>query len=483
MSVTWLWLAPLLAAPLVWAAPSAKAARALAVATAAFVLVYSLSLVFPFMSGEGVLRLAEVGDPGAYGIRYHVAVDGISLALCWLTAFLLVVCFAASWDGPHGNAWWAAFLGLEAAVMGVFTMQNLFWFYVFWDAALIPMFFIIGLWGSDGRRKAALKFVLYTFVGGLALLVGLGGLVALHHQATGVWTWEIAELTKGTATGPAAQWVFLAICAGFAVKVPMFPLHNWLPEAHTEAPAAGSVMLAGVMLKMGVYGFMRVALPAFPTLAAEALPWAGTLGVVSILYGALCAMAQNDLKKLIAFTSVSHMGFCMVGLFSLTQEGIAGASLQMINHGLSTGGLFLLVGFLYERAHRRGLDDFGGLAETAPWFAFFFAFVTLSSIGLPGLNGFVGEVLSLYGLSRVSLGLAVPASLGAVLAAAYGLPAFQRVFWAPAGPGSHSAHVHDLTGREKAVLWSLAAPILVLGLYPGPLLKLMAPAIEALAQR
>lgn len=483
MSLTWLWLGPLLAAPLVWSAPSARAARLLACATAGVVLAYALALGFPFASEDGVLRLAELGAPGAYGIRYHVAVDGVSLALCWLTAFLTAVCFAASWDGPHGNAWWAAFLGLEAAVMGVFTMQNLFWFYVFWDAALIPMFFIIGLWGSDGRRKAALKFVLYTFVGGLALLVGLGGLVAMHHQATGVWTWEIAELTQGTAAGPGAVWVFLAICAGFAVKVPMFPLHNWLPEAHTEAPAAGSVMLAGVMLKMGVYGFMRVALPAFPAEAAAALPWAGALGVASILYGALCAMAQKDLKKLIAFTSVSHMGFCMVGLFSLTSEGVAGASLQMINHGLSTGGLFLLVGFLYERAHRRGLDDFGGLAETAPWFAFFFAFVTLSSIGLPGLNGFVGEALSLYGLSRVSLPMAGLASLGAVLAAAYGLPAFQRVFWAPPGPASRSAHVHDLTGREKAVLWSLALPILFLGLYPAPLLKMMAPAIEVLSLR
>lgn len=483
MSLTWLWLAPLLAAPLVWAAPSRGAARLLAVGVAGAVLAYALALAIPFAAEDGVLRLAEAGASGAWGIRYHVAVDGVSLALCWLTAFLLVVCFAACWDGPHGNAWWAAFLALEAAVMGVFTMQNLFWFYVFWDAALIPMFFIIGLWGSDGRRKAALKFVLYTFVGGLTLLVGLGGLVALHHQATGVWTWEVAELTRATARGPWAVWVFAAICAGFAVKVPMFPVHNWLPEAHTEAPAAGSVMLAGVMLKMGVYGFMRVALPAFPTLAAEALPWAASLGVASILYGALCAMAQKDLKKLIAFTSVSHMGFCMVGLFSLTREGVAGAALQMINHGLSTGGLFLLVGFLYERAHRRGLDDFGGLAETAPWFTFFFAFITLSSIGLPGLNGFVGEALSLYGLSRASLPFAAAASLGAVLAAAYGLPAFQRVFWAPPGPGSVSAHVHDLNLREKAVLWALAAPILLLGLYPAPLLALMSPAVEALAFR
>ncbi|MBI3297403.1 MAG: NADH-quinone oxidoreductase subunit M [Elusimicrobia bacterium] len=478
-----LWIIPAGAAALTLAAPSARAARALALLTAAAVLAYSLTLIVPFRAQDGVLRLVELGAPGAYGIRYSVAVDGVSLALCWLTAFLTVLSLGASWAGGHGKGFWAAFLALEAAIMGVFTMQNLFWFYFFWDASLIPMFFIIGLWGSANRRKAAFKFILYTFVGGLALLVGLTGLVALHHQATGTWTWEIAELTRGTAGGPWAKYVFLAIAAGFAVKVPVFPLHNWLPDAHTEAPAAGSVMLAGAMLKMGVYGFLRVLVPAFPALSAEALPWAAGLGVASILYGALCAMAQSDLKRLIAFTSVSHMGFCVVGIFSLTPEGLSGAALQMLNHGLSTGGLFLLVGFLYERAHTRGLDDFGGLAATAPWFTFFFAFVMLSSIGLPGLNGFVGEALTLYGLLQACWPLALAASLGAVLAAAYGLPSFQRVFWAPPGPSSRSGEVSDMTLREQAILWSLAAPILGLGLFPKPLLALMAPAVAALARR
>jgi len=429
-------------------------------------------------------RAEEIGSAAAYGIRYRVGVDGISLSLCWLTALLTFLALLSSGlRGDLPSSYWASFLGLESALMGVFTAQNLFYFYIFWDLALIPMFFIIGLWGSQGRRAASMKFILYTFIGSLSLLLGIIGLAVLYYARTGIWTWDIPSLARASFEGPAARWVFAAAAVGFAVKIPVFPLHNWLPDAHTEAPAAGSVMLAGAMLKMGVYGFLRILVPAFPGLSASALPWLGTLGVVNILYGAACAMAQTDLKRLVAYTSISHLGFCLVGIFSLTPAGLAGGSLQMINHGLSTGGLFILVGMLYERAHRRGLADFGGLARLAPWFAFFFGFILLSSIGLPGLNGFVGEAMSLAGMARVSIPLAAFGSAGAVLAAAYGIPAYQKIFWAPAGERSVSRVITDMEPVERLILWVLAALILWLGVYPKPLLSLLEPALAPLAGR
>ncbi|HAH05837.1 MAG TPA: Fe-S-binding domain-containing protein [Elusimicrobia bacterium] len=481
MLLTWLWLAPALAMIVVWAMPSRGLARGTALLFSLGLFAYSLWLLAPY--SEGLLHLEELGVAGPLGIRYRLSVDGIALSLCWLSALLTVLSLAASWKADVPNAFWASFLGLEAALMGVFCARDLFYFYLFWDIALIPMFFIIGLWGSSGRRKASLKFVLYTFLGSLSLLIGLLALVTLHHQATGVWTWDMSALEKTPIAGRAALWTYAALALGFAVKIPVFPLHNWLPDAHTEAPAAGSVMLAGSMLKMGLFGFLRVLLPVFPDLSAAALPVLGGLGVVNILYGALCAMAQSDLKRLVAFTSVSHLGFCLVGLFSLTAAGIAGASLQMLNHGLSTGGLFLLVGMLYERAHRRGLNDFGELASRTPIFAFFFAFILLSSIGLPGLNGFVGETMCLAGMAKASLPLTALGLIGTVLAAAYGLPAFQAVFWAPAGPGSASPGLADLDLRERLILWTLVALILWLGLYPRPMLELLEPAASALAQR
>ncbi|MBI5242920.1 MAG: NADH-quinone oxidoreductase subunit M [Elusimicrobia bacterium] len=483
MLLTWLWLAPAAAMLVVWALPSRRLSRAAALAVSAGVLAYSLWLLAPYAAGEGLLRLEESGRAGPLGIRYHLAVDGIALPLCWLTALLSALSIAASWKADVPNAFWASFLGLESALMGVFLSRDLFYFFIFWDMALVPMFFIIGLWGSEGRRKAALKFALYTFLGSLSLLIGLAALATFHHGATGVWTWDMGELTRTPVMGRAAIWIYAALALGFAVKIPVFPLHNWLPDAHTEAPAAGSVMLAGSMLKMGLFGFLRILLPVFPELSAAALPFLGGLGVVNILYGAFCAMAQSDLKRLVAFTSVSHLGFCLVGIFSLTAAGIAGGSLQMLNHGLSTGGLFLLVGMLYERAHRRGLSDFGALASRTPVFAFFFCFILLSSIGLPGLNGFVGEMLSLAGMAQVSRLLAALGLLGAVLAAAWGLPAFQAVFWAPPGTDSVSDKIADLDLRERAILWVLLVLILWIGLYPRPLLELMEPAVSALAQR
>ncbi|MBI5203265.1 MAG: NADH-quinone oxidoreductase subunit M [Elusimicrobia bacterium] len=479
--LTRLWLFPAVAALAAWLAPSRKSSRAVALAASALAFGYSLWLLVPFSAGSGALRLEELWSAGSeLGLRYRVGVDGLSLSLCWLTTLLTLLGLAGSGSHERENGYWAAFLALEAGLLGLFVVQNLFYFYLFWEIILLPMFFIIGLWGSDNRRYAAYKFLLYTFLGSLFLLVGFIALPTYHHAATGKWTFDIPELARTALDPKASPWLYAAIALGFAVKIPVLPLHNWLPDAHTEAPAAGSVLLAGVMLKAGVYGFLRILLPVFPDVSAAALPWLGGLGVANILYGALCAMAQGDLKRLVAYTSISHLGFCLVGMFSMTGEGLAGASLQMLNHGLSTGALFLMIGMVYERVHRRGVDDFGGLADVAPWLAFFFAFTLLSSIGLPGLNGFVGEMLSLLGMARVCGLLAGLGVLGTILAACYALPAFQKVFWAPAGAGSATSKMTDLTLGERSILWTLAALILWLGVYPQPMLALLEPSLTPL---
>ncbi|UPT75244.1 MAG: NADH-quinone oxidoreductase subunit M [Elusimicrobiota bacterium] len=346
--------------------------------------------------GAGLATVVEEGPRLAFGVSYALSADALSLGLIALTAFLNLVCVAASWELDVPPAYWACFLALASALTGVFLARDLFLFYVFWEATLIPMFFIIGLWGSSNRLHAALKFFLFTFAGSVFMLLAILALVSAHHRVTGVWTWDLAALDAKTL-GASAKWVFWGLVLGFAVKIPVAPLHTWLPDAHTEAPAAGSVMLAGVMLKMGVYGLLKIALPLFPDLAWDALPVIGGLAAFSTVYGALCAMAQTDLKRMIAYSSVAHLGFCVLGVMSRTAQGLTGGTLQLVNHGLTTGALFLLVGFLYERAHKRGLSDFGGLAGRAPYFAFFFGFATLASIGLPGLNGFVGEFMALSG--------------------------------------------------------------------------------------
>jgi NADH-quinone oxidoreductase subunit M len=469
MSLTWLWLAPALGGLLTLAC--GKRARHAALAIAAGALAY-----FLWLSRAGMLL--ESGPELIFGLRYTLGADGLSLSLCGLTAFLTVISLAASWKQDLSAGFWASFLFLESALLGVFLVRDLFFFYIFWEASLIPMFFIIGLWGSAGRKHAAMKFFLFTFFGSLFLLLGLLAAVTAHHAATGVWTWDMG-LLKGPG-GLLGAAVFTALVIGFGVKIPIVPIHTWLPDAHTEAPAAGSIMLAGVMLKMGAYGFLRVLLPLFPDLAWSALPALGALAAINILWGSICAFAQKDLKRLVAYSSIAHLGFCLLGLFSRTPEGLAGGALQLLNHGLTTGSLFMLVGFLYERAHKRGLSDFGGLLARAPWLTFFFGLTTMASIGLPGLNGFVGEFLSLAGMARALPFFAVVGAFGVVLSAAYSLPAFQVVFWAEPGEGSVSEHVTDLDGREKALAWTLAILMLAIGLCPGPLLKMLEPALSGL---
>jgi NADH-quinone oxidoreductase subunit M len=471
-----LWAGP--AAAAVVTALSCRAAKHLALLFS--LAVFGLSLYAGAGGAAALPSLSYASAPWAFGIRYSLGVDGLSLPLLWLTGFLTVIVILSSLRQERPAAFYAAFLALESALMGVFIVRDLFFFYIFWEAALIPMFFIIGLWGSENRRHAAMKFFLFTFAGSVLMLLGFLALVTQYHRVSGVWTWDMAALRGAGAQGKLALAIFVSMVLGFGVKVPMVPLHTWLPDAHTEAPAAGSIMLAGVMLKMGVYGFLRVAIPMFPDLSWKLLPALGWVAAAGCVYGALCAMAQQDLKRLVAYSSVAHLGFCLLGVFSRTDEGLTGGSLQLLNHGLTTGALFLLVGFLYDRAHKRGLGDFGDLASRAPWLTFFFGFSIFASIGLPGLNGFVGEFMSLAGVTTRLPALGVAGVVGVTLAAAYALPAFSAVFWGARAPHSVSDHVDDLTFFERGLCWALCLPMLVIGLYPKPLLTLIATGVKGL---
>ncbi len=477
--LTLLWTAPLLGGFLTLLLAGDRAPRlprrlALLIATALFLYTAAIPLA------AGSFNLTELGLDLAWGIRYSLALDGLSYALVLLTAFLTMISLLGSWKEGHSAGFWASFLFLESALMGVFLARDLFLFYIFWEASLIPMFFIIGLWGSANRRHAAVKFFLYTFGGSLFLLLGALLLVNERHAATGLWSWDMSRL-RLDGGGPLSVFIFISMAIGFAVKIPVFPFHTWLPDAHTEAPAAGSVMLAGVMLKMGLYGFLRILYPVFPGVGAQLLPWLGGLAAFNAIYGAFGAMVQTDLKRLIAYSSVAHLGFCLMGIASLTPEGIAGGSLQMINHGLTTGALFLMVGFIYERSHKRGLSDFGALARTAPALGFFFGLACLASVGVPGMNGFVGEFMSLAGMMRALPIAAMAALLGVGLAPAYLLPAFGKVFWNDPGPDSCASKVTDLDGRERAILWALSGLMLVIGLYPSPWLDFFRAAASQLS--
>jgi NADH-quinone oxidoreductase subunit M len=453
--------------------------RWMALAFSLAATLYGLVLLGPACAGAWHVA-ASASSSWTFGISYILDCDGLSWSLCFLTAFLTLICVVSSWNKDVSSGYWAAFLFLESALIGVFLARDLFLFFVFWEAVLIPMFLIIGIWGMEGRRHAAMKFFLFTFFGSIFLLIGSIALVTSHHSATGVWTWDMAAL-KGPG-GTAGVLIFAAMALGFAVKIPLVPLHTWLPDAHTEAPAAGSVMLAGVLLKMGVYGFLRILWPVFPQLSWELMPWLMLLAGINVVYGALCAMAQNDLKRLIAYSSVAHLGFCLLGVLSRTPEGLLGGSLQLLNHGITTGALFLLVGFLYDRGHRRGLQDYGELYNRAPWLTFFFGFSTMASVGLPGLNGFVGEFMSLIGVARVLPRFVFVGVIGVTLSAAYALPAFQSVFLGAAGARSVSAGVTDLDGRESSLLWVLCGAMLAIGLYPGPLLRILEPFLLGLVR-
>lgn len=409
------------------------------------------------------------------GIRYHVAVDGLSLWLVVLTTFLVPVALIASWRSISHRLreFLAAMLVLEAGMLGVFVAMDMFLFYIFWEVMLVPMYFLIGVWGGERRVYAAVKFVLYTVAGSLLMLAGIIALYYLHGAATGRYTFDIATITgNASVIGVAEQrWLFWAFGLAFFIKVPLFPFHTWLPDAHVEAPTAGSVVLAGVLLKMGTYGLMRFNLPIFPDAAKEYATLIASLAVVGIIYGALVAMVQPDLKKLVAYSSVSHLGFVVLGIFSFTEQGMQGALYQMLNHGISTGALFIIVGMVYDRRHTRLISELGGLAGIMPVYSALFLVVTLSSIALPLLNGFVGEFLVLVGtftssqLPHARL-FATLAALGMILSAVYMLWMYQRVVFGEV-TNPENKKLKDLNFRERLALAPIVALIFVMGIYPS----------------
>jgi NADH-quinone oxidoreductase subunit M len=413
-----------------------------------------------------------------FGVSYAVGVDGISLLLIVLTGFLTPISLLCSWESIHKKTrTFSMFvLLLEAAMIGVFVSLDLFLFYVFWDAMLIPMYFLIGIWGYDRRIYAAVKFILYTMAGSVLMLLAIIGLAVLHSAQTGSYSFDLLRLYDISIPSGTQFWFFLAFALAFAIKVPLFPFHTWLPDAHVQAPTAGSVILAGVLLKMGTYGLVRFAFPLFPEAAALFAPYLAFLAVVGIIYGALVAMVQPDMKKLVAYSSVSHLGFVVLGIAAMNTQGVQGAVYQMLNHGVSTGGLFLIVGMLSDRRHTRLISEYGGLKKVTPRLVAAFLIITLSSIGLPGLNGFVGEFLILLGAFAWNPKFAAFAASGVILSATYMLWMFQRVNYGPVS--EKNAALPDLTRREWFVLAPIIAMTVVMGVVPNLFLRPMGPSIE-----
>ena len=456
---------------------------ALAVSLASFATTLALWYAFN-PDADGFQFVERVSWMPSFGIDYLLGVDGISLMLLVLTGFLTPLALLCSWESieEHVKAFSVLVLVLETAMMGVFVSLDLFLFYVFWDAMLIPMYFLIGVWGYDQRVYAAVKFMLYTMAGSVLMLIAIIALSVLHHQATGVYTFDVTKLYELSIAHDVQLWLFLAFALAFAIKVPLFPLHTWLPDAHVQAPTAGSVILAGVLLKMGTYGLVRFAFPLFPHAAQVCAPWLGFLAVTGIVYGALVAMVQPDMKKLVAYSSVSHLGFVVLGISSMNVEGMQGAVYQMLAHGVSTGGLFIIVGMLSDRRHTRLIAEFGGLKSVMPKLVAAFLIITLSSIGLPGLNGFVGEFLTILGGFRWRPELAVVATSGVILSAVYMLWMFQRVNYGEVTNPKNAA-LPDLSPREWATLGPAVAMAVVMGVFPTIFLAPSEPAVRAVVER
>jgi NADH-quinone oxidoreductase subunit M len=457
--------------------------RSLALAVAVVTFGLSLPLYWRFDATSADYQFEESARwLPTLGANYHLGIDGISLLLVLLTTFMTPIALASAWRAisERTKEFVITLLVLETGMVGVFVSLDLFLFYVFWEAMLIPMYFVIGVWGGPERIYAAVKFVLYTLVGSLLMLVAILALYYQHGTVTGVFTFDVPTLARWVMpAGSAQSLMFLAFALAFAIKVPLFPFHTWLPDAHVEAPTAGSVILAAVLLKMGTYGFLRFCLPLFPDASLRYGPLIFALAVVGIVYGAWVSTVQPDLKKLVAYSSVSHLGFVMLGIFTLNVQGLMGGVIQMINHGLSTGALFLMVGMIYERRHTRLIAEFGGLWKVIPLFSALFLVVSLSSLGLPGLNGFVGEFLILLGTFQVNPWLAAAAATGIIFAAVYLLWMYQRVIF---GEITHDENrtLRDLAPREWAVLVPVLLFIVWIGVYPISFTRPAEATVEAL---
>ena len=451
------------------------------------VFVLSLGLWWTFDAGYGGMQMESVTPwIEAWGVSYALGVDGISLFMVLLTTFSTSIAILGSFNyiKTRERAFYALMLLLEAGVIGVFVATDVLLFYIFFELTLVPMYFIVGIWGGDRRIYAAIKFFLYTAFGSLLMLVGILYLYFKAKTFLGVPTFAWADLLQVPLTGTEQLWLFSAFALAFSVKVPVFPLHTWLPDAHVEAPTPGSVILAAVLLKMGTYGFLRFLLPLFPVAAQHptVVSVMLVLAVIGILYTAWVAAVQPDAKKLVAYTSVAHMGFVVLGIFALTVNGIQGGLVVMISHGISTGALFLLLGMLYERRHTRVIEDFGGLGRVAPWLATAFVITALASIGLPGTSGFVGEFLALMGAFETHPTIAVVASLGVIFAAYYMLPMVQKIFFNKLDK-PENREVPDLSGREIAVLAPLVALMIGIGWNPTPILERMEPSVRTVLER
>jgi len=480
--------------PLLWAVaglaiPSKGALKYWALAGSLLTLVVSLMVFQRYEAAGAEFQMTEsvAWLPGV-GISYAVGLDGISLWLVMLTTFLMPVAILASFTAVEERLkeYYLLLLSLETGMLGAFIATDTFLFYVFWEAMLIPMYFLIGIWGGKDRIYAAMKFFLYTLVGSLLMLVAIFYLAYQHKVQFGTYSTAIVDLYKLKLQG--GGWLseqsllFMAFALAFAIKVPLFPLHTWLPDAHVQAPTAGSVILAAVLLKMGGYGFMRFAFPMFPdALAVFQIPFM-ILGTIAVVYGAWVAMIQPDIKKLVAYSSVSHMGYVILGLFSMNAISVTGSYYQMLNHGISTGALFLLVGMIYERRHTREISAFGGITKVMPLFAVAFMIVTLSSVALPGTNGFIGEFLILLGSWKASPGLTAISALGVIFGAVYMLWMFQRVMFGPL-KNPENEKLTDLNGREMLVLAPLIVAIFVMGIFPNYFFAKMQPSIDRFIAR
>jgi NADH-quinone oxidoreductase subunit M len=490
MLLTLSWALPLAGAILLLLVPNRDgsrdgAVRWLALAVSLVVFAVTLGIWLRFDSGSADFQMVErIPWIPAFGIDYYIGIDGISLLLVVLTGFLTPIALLSSWEGIEKKVkeFSIFILLLEAAMIGVFISLDLFLFYVFWDAMLIPMYFLIGIWGYDQRIYAAIKFMLYTMAGSVLMLVAILALAYMHSESSGAYTFDLLKLYALDIPVETQKWLFLAFAVAFAIKVPLFPFHTWLPDAHVQAPTAGSIILAGVLLKMGTYGLVRFAFPLFPAAAAEFAPWIAGLAVIGIVYGALVAMVQPDMKKLVAYSSVSHLGFVVLGICAMNVQGIQGAVYQMLAHGISTGGLFLLVGMLSDRRHTRLISEFGGLKNSMPRLTAAFLIITLASIGMPALNGFVGEFLTMLGAFLWDPRFVVVAGLGVILSAVYMLWMFQRVYLGPI-TNEKNAKLPDLRPREWASVLPLCALAIVMGVFPSLFLAPMELSVKKVVER